>query len=190
MTSARGGEIRPITPLLRWWMLFAAVYGAFLLPAARQCDAGMLALFGLGATVPPVGLLAAIDMVTKQLPRFISYSTFLVVLPLLSLDPNSSGDGRWSSAIGAGLMLTITSVVRFAGRGSLGRGDMHFSPLLGAVAGWFSARLVISTWLAAAVLGGFVAMVMLILGRGSRSRFAYGPILLMGLCAALFTAWR
>lgn len=190
VTAEPDGETQSLTPLLRWWVLFATVYGACLLVAARRHDAGMLALVGLGATVPPVGLLAAIDVVTRQLPRVISYSTFVVVLPLLLLDPNSAGDGRWSAVFGAGLMLAITAAVRFAGRGSLGRGDLHFSPLLGAVAGWFGARLVISAWLAAAILGGFAAMLLLIFGRDRRTRFAYGPFLLLGLCVALVMVGR
>jgi Flp pilus assembly protein protease CpaA len=68
---------------------------------------------------------------------------------------------------------------------------VHFSPLLGAVAGWFGAREVVATWLATAMLGGFVAMIIVLSGRDRRTRFAYGPLLLLGLCVALLiTAWR
>jgi leader peptidase (prepilin peptidase)/N-methyltransferase len=161
------------------------VYGMCVFYTAVTRDAGAIALVGFALTVPSIGLLVAIDITTRQLPRIISYATFVLVLPFLSLDPQAGGDGVWSSARGAGLMLGITAVIRFIGRGALGRGDLHFSPLLGAIAGWFGARFVVATWLTAALLGGFVAIMLLLTGRSRHSRFAYGPLLLLGLCVTL-----
>jgi leader peptidase (prepilin peptidase)/N-methyltransferase len=188
-----GGDLAPWPGrvLVRWWMMFAAVYGACVLIAASGSSAGPLALAGFAVTVPPIALLVAIDTTTRQLPRVISYATCAVALPLLSLDPRVGGDGRWSAARGAVLMVAITALIRLVGRGALGRGDVHFSPLLGAVAGWFGARAVLATWLAAAMLGGFVALLIVLSGRSRRTRFAYGPLLLLGLCASLLvTAGR
>lgn len=173
--------------LTGWWLLFATVYGSCVITTAALRDAGAIALVGFALTVPPIGLLVAIDVTTRRLPRFISYATCVLVLPLLSLDPRADGDGRWSAARGAALMLALTAVIRLFGRGALGRGDLHFSPLLGSVAGWFGAREVVATWLATALLGGFVAMLIVMSGRGRRTRFAYGPMLLLGLCASLLT---
>lgn len=175
----------PGRALTRWWLLFAALYGSCVMTSAAWRDAGAIALVGFALTVPPVALLVAIDVTTRQLPRLISYATFLLALPLLSIDPRADGDGRWSAARGAVLMLGITALIRFVGRGALGRGDLHFSPLLGAVAGWFGSREVLATWLVAALLGGFVAMLIIVSGRGQRTRFAYGPLLLLGLCTSL-----
>jgi leader peptidase (prepilin peptidase)/N-methyltransferase len=169
----------------RLWLAFTGVYGACVMFAALGHDAGSVALTGFALTVPFIGLLVAIDTTTRQLPRAISYATFALTLPLLSLDPRVDGAGTWSAARGALLMVAITAGIRLVGRGSLGRGDVHFSPLLGAVAGWFGAREVVATWLAAAILGGFVAMMLMLSGRDRRTRFAYGPLLLLGLCAAL-----
>jgi leader peptidase (prepilin peptidase)/N-methyltransferase len=174
-----------------WWLAFSVVYGACVLFAAASHDAGSIALTGFAITVPMIGLLAAIDVTTRQLPRAISYAACVLALPLLSFDARADGDGTWSAARGALLMVAITAVFRLVGRGSLGRGDVHFSPLLGAVAGWFGAREVVATWLATAMLGGFVAMIIVLSGRDRRTRFAYGPLLLLGLCVALLiTAWR
>jgi|694.fasta_scaffold14266_14 leader peptidase (prepilin peptidase)/N-methyltransferase len=173
------------------WLIFSTVYGACVLLTAVVHDAGSIALTGFAVTVPMIGLLAAIDVTTRQLPRAISYATCALALPLLSFDPRLDGDGTWSAARGALLMVAITMAIRFVGRGSLGRGDVHFSPLLGAVAGWFGAREVVATWLATAMLGGFVAMIIVLSGRSRTTRFAYGPLMLLGLCAALLiTAWR
>ena len=181
----------PGRQLSGWWLAFSTVYGACVLWAAVGHDAGSIALAGFAITVPLIGLLAAIDATTRQLPRAISYAACALALPLLSFDPRADGDGTWSAARGALLMVAITAAIRLAGRGSLGRGDVHFSPLLGAVAGWFGAREVVATWLATAMLGGFVAMIIVMSGRDRRTRFAYGPLLLLGLCVALLiTAWR
>ena len=180
----------PTAKLARWWLLFAVVYGASVMTTATLRDAGVIALAGFALTVPPVALLAAVDITTKQLPRVISYTTFAIALPLLSLDPQASGDGRWSAARGAMLMLAITASIRLLGRGALGRGDLHFSPLLGAVAGWFGAREVVASWLATALLGGFVAILIVLSGHSRRTRFAYGPLLLLGLCTSLILAGR
>ena len=183
-------EAWPSRALVRWWVLFAVLYGTCVVVAALRHDAGVTAMVAFGLTVPPVGLLAAIDVTTRQLPRVISYVTCLVALPLLSLDPLADGDGKWSAARGALLMFGVTAAIRFVGRGALGRGDLHFSPLLGAVAGWFGVRLVLGAWLAAALLGGFVAMLVLLTKRDRRARFAYGPLMLAGLCAALISVGR
>jgi Flp pilus assembly protein protease CpaA len=167
----------PTAKLARWWLLFAVVYGASVMTTATLRDAGVIALAGFALTVPPVALLAAVDITTKQLPRVISYATFAIALPLLSLDPQASGDGRWSAARGAMLMLAITASIRLLGRG-----------VLGAVAGWFGAREVVASWLATALFGGFVAILIVLSGHSRRTRFAYGPLLLLGLCTSLLVA--
>ena len=181
-----GDEIR----IVRWWLLYGLVYGCCVLVAARHHDAGAVALAGFAATIPAVGLLAAIDATTRRLPRVISYLAVIVSLPLLLLDPRADGDGRWSSARGALVMLGITIAIHIFGRGALGRGDVHFSPLLGAVAGWFGLRFVVAAWLAASILGGFLAIVIIVRQRDRNSRFAYGPVLVLGLCTVLLTVVR
>lgn len=182
-----GGDARRI---VRWWLLYAVVYGCCVLVAALHHDAGAVALSGFVATVPAVGLLAAIDATTRQLPRMISYLAFLVSLPLLIIDPRADGDGRWSSAQGAVVMLGITTAIYLLGRGALGRGDVHFSPLLGAVAGWFGLGFVVATWVAASILGGLTAILVILRRHDRNSRFAYGPVLVLGLCAVLLTVVR
>jgi len=171
-------------------MVYAAIYGSSVSIAALFHDAGAVALLGFAATIPSIGLLAAIDVTSHQLPRMISYIAFLLALPLLSLDPRSGGDGRWSSAQGALIMLGATATIHLLGRGALGRGDVHFSPLLGAVAGWFGLRFVVATWLVTAILGGFTAMVVIARKHDRTARFAYGPLLVLGLCVALLTVVR
>lgn len=176
--------------ILRWWLPCAVVYGTSLIAAALRHGAGAVALVGFAATIPMVGLLVAIDATTRQLPRMISYLAFLVSLPLLIINPRADGDGRWSSARGAVVMLGITSAIHLLGRGALGRGDVHFSPLLGAVAGWFGLGFVVATWIATSMIGGLAATFVILRKRDRTTRFAYGPVLVFGLCAVLLTTVR
>lgn len=144
-----------------------------------------MALLGLALTVPSIGLLTAIDIVARKLPRHISYSTVLLALPLLTLEPRIEGDGRWSAANGSILMLIITAAFRLLGRDAFGRGDLHFAPLLGAIAGWFNVSLIVMMWVATSLLGGVAALWCMFRYRAVRVRFAYGPIMVLGLCFAI-----
>jgi leader peptidase (prepilin peptidase)/N-methyltransferase len=176
--------------LIVWWAVFSVVYGCCVLTVGALHDAGLLALLGLFVTVPSIGLLTAIDIVARQLPRVISYTAALLALPLLTLEPRIEGDGRWSAVNGSLLMLLIAAAVRVIGRGEFGRGDLHFAPLLGTVAGWFNISLVFTTWIVTAVLGGVIGLVHLLRRKNRRFRFPYGPIMVLGLCFAIVMGWR
>lgn len=180
-----GVHTRAALPVLPWWLVFSSGFGACLLFAALRAEANMVAITAFAASIPPIGLLAAIDITSRQLPRLLSYSTLLVVLPMLMLAGRNTSTGTWAALWGAIAMTSIASLLRVASRGALGMGDLHFAPLLGAIAGWFHPWLAVMAWAITAVAGGVVASALLLLGRGRTTRFAYGPLLLFGLSAAL-----
>ena len=178
---------RATNALFGWWVCFASLYGASIAVAAVRADANFVALVAFGMTVPPVALLAAIDATTQRLPRVVSYATLLAVLPLLTLASRGPDSSAWAALWGSLSMMVVVAVVRVAGRGALGAGDLHFAPLLGAIAGWFHPGLALAAWAISAVMGGIAGVVLLMLRRGRRSRFAYGPVMLAGLSLALVT---
>ena len=190
MTDIEPGAASPAVAIDRrfvtWWMLSAAVYGTSVMWAAIRNDAHPVALVAFGVTVIPFGLLVAFDITVHQLPRVVSYVTLAVSLPLLTLA--SRGDAafeRWSAAQGAALMVAITATIRVIGRRSLGRGDVHFSPPLGAVLGWFQPELALTAWAIIAVVGGIAAALRLRRGFDRSSRMPYGPYMLLGTSITL-----
>lgn len=147
-----------------------------------------MARAGLAATVPVVAALVAIDVVTRRLPRVLSYAGVGLALPLLLWAPHPMRADRWGPALGAGAMVAVAAVVRTVSRGALGLGDVHAAPLIGAVVGWFDPGRVATVWAAAALCGGVIALVVLAAGRGRDTRVPYGPALFAGLCAAIVLA--
>lgn len=141
---------------------------------------------GWGVIAGVLCVQVAIDLATRTLPRQISYAGLLVGGPLLALAPVVPGGGVGAMAAGALAMTAITAVVAWAGRGALGIGDVHLSPLLGAGLGWFDPWLVVAAWVLTAVVGGVVIGGMLAWRRiDRRSRVAYGPFMVAGTLAAI-----
>lgn len=176
--------------LVTWWAVSSAVYGTSVVWASVRNDAHPLALVAFAITVIPFGLLVSLDITTHQLPRVVSYVTLAATLPLLTLYPSGnapswSDSQHWSAVHGSALMIAITATIRMVGRRSLGRGDVHFSPALGAVLGWFQPELVLTAWAIIAVLGGVAAALRLRRGFDRSSRMAYGPYMLLGTSIAL-----
>ena len=72
--------------------------------------------------------------------------------------------------------------------GGFGGGDVQLAPVIGLLLGWFSVGHVVVGTLAAFVLGGFGAVVLLVSGRaGRKAAMAFGPFMCAGLFVAL--AW-
>jgi prepilin signal peptidase PulO-like enzyme (type II secretory pathway) len=88
--------------------------------------------------------------------------------------------------LGALLMTAITGFLILISKGSLGIGDLHFSPLLGAAIGWYAPSLVIVAWVVASVSAVIAVFGLLATGRISmRTRIPYGPFLALGTTAAI-----
>lgn len=141
--------------------------------------AGALLVGGAG------GWLAAHDAATHKLPNRVTYplAGALAVLVGASALAGVPGAGR-ALAWGAGLGAAFLLLALLAG-GGLGLGDVKLSVILGAWAGWLAPTAPIILVIAAFLLGGITALVLMALGRAGRaSRIAFGPFLVAGTLIA------
>jgi leader peptidase (prepilin peptidase)/N-methyltransferase len=131
--------------------------------------------------------LTLIDIDTHLLPRRIVYRTTALVLPLLIIcaffDDAGSVLGMF---IGAITMWMFMRVLEVLARGGLGGGDVALAGLLGLYLGWISYEAIAVGLLAAFVVGGVYALLLLITRKANRStRFAFGPFLVVGALIAV-----
>ena len=165
----------------------AAMLGV-LLASADQLSTPAATL--LGVTAATLSVQTVVDLATKRLPLRISHLTALVVTVLAIIDTPSQ---TLSVLLGALSMLIIAWALARLTRGSLGRGDIHFSPMLGAVIGWRSpwpnlASGLLTAWLITAIAGAAVTLVALVIRRIDRgSTIPYGPFMALGTLVVLTT---
>ena len=139
------------------------------------------AVIGFLVSIPLISLLVACDMTYRVLPRRLSHATIVLVAPLLIAGSGPSNLGRWGSAVGALGMLVMTLIIDAMSGGVLGRGDIHFAPLIGLIVGWFEPRQVITVWVVVALIAAIVS-----LSRKAHDRLVpYGPLLAIGATVAI-----
>ena len=177
------GDVR--TPV--WSVVPVAVVFAAVLEWAvsRVVDPTVVAIVGFTVVAVVLAMQSVIDLATHRLPRELSYAG----LPVLAVAMVFSGgeQGRIiGSVLGALAMTAITIGLVALTRGSLGMGDVHLSPLLGALAGWFGFLVAIAiAWVVTAIAGGIVVALGLALRRLDRSdHVPYGPFLVFGTLAS------
>ncbi|HET7398028.1 MAG TPA: prepilin peptidase [Intrasporangium sp.] len=163
--------VAPLTLVLSglaWWSL-APGYPA-IVPAVYVASTwGMVAL-------------AAIDLDVQRLPNALQLPAYPAVSVLLSGCSLASGD--WSSlsralAAGGALFALFLCLALVAPAGSMGFGDVKLAGLLGLLLGWLSWGHVIVATTATFLLGGVVAVALLMTGlAGRKNEFAYGPVML------------
>ncbi|KGN36091.1 prepilin peptidase [Knoellia subterranea] len=106
--------------------------------------------------------------------------------------PPTIATGEWDRLLTAGLCcvgLTVLYVIfAFLPGGGFGGGDIQLAPTIGLLLGWFSVGHVVIGTMAAFVVGGVTALVLLLTGRaGRKSAMAFGPSMCAGAIIAL--AW-
>lgn len=168
------------------------------LPVAGCLGAAFGGRFGIG----PVGIsavlfvvgsiaLAEIDLRTRRLPREISYPLFGSMLVVIGIAAWNEGTSRRlvDALVGAVLVTLVLVVLHLASRGGLGDGDVRLAPALGTLAYLDGVDTVWAGLLIAFVSAGLCVVVLMALGRASRSSTVpFGPFLIGGaLAAALFT---
>ncbi|WP_211489841.1 prepilin peptidase [Georgenia thermotolerans] len=143
-----------------------------------------------GAYLTLVGtVLTVIDWRTHRLPDRIVLAGTVGVLVLLGAAA-ATGDA-WA-VLGRGVAAALVSLVGYfilalLRSGGLGLGDVKLGGLLGLWLGWFGWPHVLAGALAAFLLGGVIALVLLVTRRASRtSAIAFGPWMVLG--AAVTTA--
>jgi leader peptidase (prepilin peptidase)/N-methyltransferase len=191
-------------PGSRWWVAptLGAVYGGLAwrllaAPPARTVDPGAsldgptatqwIALLTFLLVALSCVCLAAMDLDVHRLPDRIMWPTMASVAVGLALAAAVGGEwgilGRFLLAgfvCGAGyLTLALISLAR--GSLALGLGDVKLAVVLGGGLGWFGWQTVIAGMYAGFLVGGAVAVVLLVTRRvGIRGDLAYGPPMMVG----------
>lgn len=145
--------------------------------------------FNSDATVLVYGLWSAvllrllfIDIDTHVLPRrTVGWASTWGLVALVLLSIFKQGGHLWVM-LGAGVVMwVVLKVLEIVSRGDLGGGDVALGPLLGMFAGWISFERVFVALIAAFILGGLFATLLVTLGRAGRKTFiAFGPFLIVG----------
>lgn len=143
------------------------------------------AALAVGAAV-----LVAVDLSVHRLPDRIVGPLYPVLFAGLTVAAAVDGDwSRLGRAVLAGLVLLLSYfVLAFLSPSGLGLGDVKLSGLVGGFLGWLGWAHVLTGTLAAFIIGGVVAGVLLVLGRADRhSDIAFGPWMVAGAVAGV--AW-
>ena len=143
-----------------------------------------------GAGLAALGLLlTVIDLRTHRLPDKLVGPGAVWLLVMLTIAAVVEGD-LW--ALGRVVLAGVVSALGYlllglVRAGGLGLGDVKLAGVLGLWLGWFGWSAVLAGPVAAFLLGGVLACVLLLARRAGRnSEFAFGPWMIVG--AALATA--
>jgi len=134
--------------------------------------------------------LTLIDVDVHRLPDLIVLPSYPIVFVLLLVPTVVTGQwGVFLRAMLAGVLLFVVYLVLALvspGGGGLGFGDVKLAGVLGLSLGWLGWGPVLVSVLAAFVLGGVIALVLLLTRRASRSsHIAFGPSMMLGALVAL-----
>ena len=132
------------------------------------------------------GPLIWIDRDVHRLPIGLVQPAGVAVAVLLAVASVADGTDRWRGAlIGAAAAFAIYGVLWLL-PGGIGYGDVRLAPVLGALLGWLGIGALVVGLAAGFVLGGLQALILLATGRaGPKTRFAFGPAMLLGTVLAI-----
>nr|NLD40011.1 prepilin peptidase [Actinomycetales bacterium] len=163
--STAGGRASPASLTLSWWHLIPGLV--------------------LGACL---GVLADIDIRSHRLPDRIQYPLLGGLAAHILLVRPFGVHGLWSAlagAIGVALVFLVLAVVA---AGGLGLGDVKLGAILGLWTGWLHPTGPVVFVMAAFLVGGLYALVLMALKKATRtSHIPFGPFLIAG--AAIATWW-
>jgi leader peptidase (prepilin peptidase)/N-methyltransferase len=189
-TYRRPDERHQPLPPHPWWLVVAVAAAwaslTFRIGGEAQCSLlpAYLYLGAVGAA------LALIDLDVHRLPDLIVLPSYPIVFVLLLVPTVVTG--QWVAllrAVLAGLALFVGYLVLALvspGGGGLGLGDVKLAGVLGLALGWLGWGPALVSVLAAFVMGGVMALILLLFGRASRSsHVAFGPSMILGAWVAL-----
>jgi leader peptidase (prepilin peptidase)/N-methyltransferase len=189
-TYRRSPERGRSLPRHTWWLVIAVAlawaaltfrFGGYahwsLLPA-------YLYLGAVGAA------LAFIDLDVHRLPDLLVLPSYPIAVGLLLVPTVVTGHWGWLlRSMSAGLVLFVVYLglaLVSPGGGGLGFGDVKLAGLLGLLLGWLGWGPVIVSVLAAFIIGGLIALLLLLAQRANRSsHIAFGPSMILGAWVAL-----
>lgn len=181
-----GGIVAADRPVRVWPSIPASaiVAGVLQWTSSRIADVPLIPSIGLAVVAVVLVAQFAIDVTVHRLPRELSYAGLIVFL--LTIPFADTGVGRLpQTLVGSLVMVAIALGIVVWTKGSLGMGDVHLAPLLGAIVGWFGFLVAIAlAWAVTALTGGVVVAIGLTTGRLRRSdHVPYGPFLILGTLA-------
>jgi leader peptidase (prepilin peptidase)/N-methyltransferase len=129
-----------------------------------------------------------IDADVHRLPDGLVLPAYPALLGLVVVA--TAGLGDWGVLVRAlvcmAAMYALYFVLALISPNSLGFGDVKLSGLIGLLLGWLSVGSAVTAVLAGFIVGGLIAVVMLVGQRvGLRSHIAFGPSMILGAFVAL-----
>lgn len=180
---------RPL-PRRAWWLVIVVA----LAWASATFRIGNLEQWSLLPAYLYLGVVGAaltfIDLDVQRLPDLIVLPSYPIAFVLLLVPTVVTGQWAWLlRAVLAALVAFVVYLVLALvspGGGGLGLGDVKLAGVLGLLLGWLGWGTVIVSVLAAFVIAGVSALVLLLIGRVSRSsHIAFGPAMILGAWVAL-----
>lgn len=129
-----------------------------------------------------------IDADVHRLPDGLVLPAYPALLSLLIVATLGLGQWQalWRALICLAVVFTVFFLMNLVSPASLGFGDVKLSGLIGLLLGWVGVQQAVTGVIAGFLVGGVVALLMLVGQRvGLRSHIAYGPSLLLGTFLAL-----
>lgn len=137
-------------------------------------------------------VLVWIDSDVHRLPNGLTYPAYPAVLGLLLLASLVEGDRRWVGAlVGMLVLVLVFGLLWLVSRGQVGLGDVKWSGVIGLALGYLGADAVVVGTMATFLIGGVLALGMLLFRGASRSTpLAYGPAMCAGAFVAILSGAR
>jgi prepilin signal peptidase PulO-like enzyme (type II secretory pathway) len=162
-----------------WCLIWAVITGALFLELARNLGSGVQLVFACVYA----GLLlaiASVDIQHRLVLNRLSYPGLVIAVIGSYFWP---GIGVPSSLLGGAIGFLMFFAVELIGRGAMGPGDTKLATLIGAMLGFPG---LFNGLLTGVILGGLAGVVyLLVLRRGRKEKFAYGPYLATGAIFSL-----
>jgi leader peptidase (prepilin peptidase)/N-methyltransferase len=160
-------------------ILFAAAAGA----GAAALASSWAELAGYAILAVGCALLTVIDLAALRLPNVIVGPLYLAIFAALTVAALVGGEpGRLGrAALAAAVLVAVYFVLAFISPSGLGLGDVKLAGVLGAFLGWLGWSHALLGTLAAFLLSGVVAIILLIATRANRrTAFPFGPLMIAG----------
>lgn len=194
LSYRRGDETGRPRPRVRWWVVPGVALAWMLLwlgPLERGASTGAAALTVMLGSAAVLVALAAIDLDVHRLPDRVLLPATAASVLLLGLQQGVApvAGQSWARALLAGAVVGVGHLVLAlltAHRGGLGFGDVKLAGWLGILLGWWGWGAVLGGVVAAVLVGGLGALVLLLTRRaGPGTHLAYGPALACGALLGL-----
>ncbi|CNF50531.1 peptidase A24A%2C prepilin type IV [Mycobacterium tuberculosis] len=133
-------------------------------------------------------LLGFVDVEVKRLPDRFTLPSYGLAAALLAAAVPFTGDGlrRFEHAlIGMAALFALYFLQAFLVPSGIGMGDVKLSGVLGLCLGWFGWDAWVLGLLAAYLLGGLVAVGVMVVRRTRKGEFPFGPCMLAGALVAV-----